>query len=319
MHADDAQPTPATAASDACHVMHAEATGDLAISRLAARQHGVVSRAQLTAAGLGRGSIAHRLTEGRLHRIHRGVYLVGHAAPAPLAREIAAVLACGEGAVLSHRAAGALWGLIAAAIGDVDVTVPGRNPGRRPGIRVHRPRRLDRRDVRRRYEIPVTTPARTLLDLAAVLSGREIERAVNEAQIRRLTHREELVAVVGRSSGRNGAVTLRAVLAEGARPAPTRSEAEDRLLALLRAAELPPTDVNARVGRHEVDLLWRRHRLIVEVDGYAYHAGRAAFERDRLRDAELQAAGYRVMRVTWRQLVYEPEALIARVAQALAR
>ncbi len=229
------------------------------------------------------------------------------------------MIACGEDAVLSHRAAGALWGLAAAAVGDVDVTVPGRNPGRRPGIRVHRARRLDRRDVRRRYEIPMTAPARTLLDLAAVLSRREIERAVNEAQIRRLTRPEELLAVLGRSSGRGGAVTLRALLEEGARTAPTRSEAEDRLLALLRAAELPPTDVNARVGRHEVDLLWREQRLIVEVDGYAYHASRAAFERDRLRDAELQAAGYRVMRVTWRQLVHESEALIARVAQALAR
>ena len=109
------------------------------------------------------------------------------------------------------------------------------------------------------------------------------------------------------------------MLAADAAPALTRSQAEERLLALLRAAELPPTAVNGRLGGHEVELLWAAQRLVVEVDGFAYHGGRAAFERHRLRDAELQAAGYRVVRVTWRQLVERPEALIARLAQALAR
>ncbi len=140
---------------------------------------------------------------------------------------------------------------------------------------------------------------------------------VEEAQVRGLVLRSELHAAVEESPGKHGVALLRALLDN--RPASTRSEAELRLLARLRAADMPPSDVNTRVGRYEVDLLWRPQRLIVEVDGFAYHAHRAAFERDRLRDAELQAAGYRVIRVTWRQLESRPEAVIARLAQALAR
>jgi very-short-patch-repair endonuclease len=162
----------------------------------------------------------------------------------------------------------------------------------------------------------VTAPARTLLDLAAMVPIRDLERAVDEARIRRLVRPRQLLDVLDRSPGRRGAGTLRRLL--DGDPTLTGSEAETRLLALLRAAGLPPTAVNARLGHYEVDFLWREQRLLVEVDGYAYHGTRAAFERDRARDADLQARGYRVMRVTWRQLVDQPEALIARIAQALA-
>jgi very-short-patch-repair endonuclease len=318
-HEGRAKDAPAPAGAELGRVRHPAMRGDPALARLAAAQRGVVTLAQLRACGLGRGAIRHRVARGRLHRLHRGVYLVGHPLPPPLALEAAAVLACGPGAVLSHRSAASLWGLHPAAGGPVEVTTPARGRRGGAGLRVHRVRALNPRDVRRRFGLPLTAPARTLLDLAELIDPDALRRAVEEGQLRGLTRPAELRALLDRSPGRRGAGALAAVLAADAAPALTRSQAEERLLALLRAAELPPTAVNARLGGHEVDLLWAAQRLVVEVDGFAYHGGRAAFERDRLRDAELQAAGYRVVRVTWRQLVERPEALIARLAQALAR
>jgi very-short-patch-repair endonuclease len=200
----------------------------------------------------------------------------------------------------------------------VDVTVSGNDPGRRPGVNLHCARRLDAREVRRRKGIPLTAPARTVLDLAEVLSRRDLERAIEEAQIHRLTGRNQLFAQLERSTGRRGAAMLRDVLEAEAGPSMTRSEAEERVLALLRAADLQPTAVNTRIGRYEVDMLWAEQRLVAEVDGYAYHGTRAAFERDRLRDGELQALGFRVMRITWRQLQEHPEEVVTRLARALA-
>lgn len=230
---------------------------------------------------------------------------------------MATVLACGDGAVVSHIAAASMWSLPCPEADVVDITVANRNPGARLGLRVLRrgPTRPPRRPRPPRHR--TDRPVRTLLDLAAVVPVRDLERAVNEAQIRRLARPRDLLDVLERSPGRRGAGVLRELL--DMLPALTRSDAEVLLLELLRAADLPPTAVNARLGRYEVDFVWRPEHLVVEVDGYAHHATRAAFERDRLRDAELQAAGYRVMRVTSRQLVKRPEALIARIAQTLAR
>jgi very-short-patch-repair endonuclease len=287
------------------------------LAALAARQHGVVTLAQLAGLGIGRRAVAGRVTAGRLRRLHRGVYLVGPL-EVPLARELAAVLACGERAVLSHRAAAALWGLRRASGGDVDVTVGDADVRSRPGIRVHRTRRLRRGEATRRQRIPVTTPARTLFDLATVVDGQELGRALEQAEILRLVTPGGLEALLRAQRGRAGARALRRALDHRAGPALTRSEAEARLLALVRAARLPAPAANARVGRFEVDLLWSAERLVVEVDGYAFHATPEAFERDRSRDAELQVAGYRVLRVTWSQIVREPEALVARLAVALA-
>jgi very-short-patch-repair endonuclease len=199
------------------------------------------------------------------------------------------------------------------------VTLPGRSNRSRLGIRLHRARSLDPKDVRHREGIRLTAPARTLIDLAQFISRRDLERAYEEAQVLNLVRRTELRAALERVPGRHGSPAIRALLDQASPPALTRSEGEARLLVLLRAADLSPTEVNARIGRYEVDFLWRRERLVVEVDGFAYHGNRAAFERDRLRDADLQAAGHRVIRVTWRQIENKPEALIARLAQALAR
>jgi very-short-patch-repair endonuclease len=180
---------------------------------------------------------------------------------------------------------------------------------------VHQARAVE---VVRRHGIAVTTAARTLLDVAPQLDRRELARAVEEAQVQALATRTQLEALVARSGGHRGVGALAAAVAACDEPRFTRSRAERRLLELVRRARLPEPAANARVGRLEVDALWPAQRLVVEVDGWRFHSSRAAFERDRERDAELQAAGFRVARVTWRQLVSEPEAVVARLAAALA-
>jgi very-short-patch-repair endonuclease len=298
-------------------VVVGSARRERAIAELAGRQRGVVTRAQLLRIGLTAGAIDHRLASARLHAIYRGVYLVGHAVPVEGARELAAVLACGRGAVLSHRSAASLWRLVPNAATTIDITVVGRKCASRRGIRVHCVAALGRRDVRKLGGIPVTAPARTILDLAAVVPPRELVRAVAEADTRRLAPRAQLLSLLARAGARPGVGVLRSLLDRDAKPALTRSEAEERLLALIRSAELPEPELNVRIGRHEVDFLWRDRGLVVEVDGFRYHSSRDAFERDRLRDAELGPQGFTVMRITWRQIVGSPEAVVARIAMAL--
>jgi very-short-patch-repair endonuclease len=278
------------------------------VMALAARQHNVVTFEQLVALGFDMKWVSRRLRDGRLTRLHRGVYLAAPL-PAQFTPEMAAVLACGDAAVLSHHSAAALYEIRPRAEGNPHVTVAGRRARKREGIHVHRARTLE---ATHRHGIPVTTPARTLLDLATVLPRRPFERAVEEAQLRRLVTADTLRNT---PTGHHGTKALHEALAH--EPRLTRSEAEAELLRLIRAAGLPIPLTNARVGRYEVDFLWPDHGLVVEMDGFAYHSSRHAFERDRLRDAELQAIGLRVVRVTWRQLA-EPEALIARLAAALA-
>jgi very-short-patch-repair endonuclease/predicted transcriptional regulator of viral defense system len=292
---------------------------DEKIARLAARQHGVVTRQQLLAMGLGRGGVRARTDRGLLHVIHAGVYLVGHTGRAPLAAEMAAVLACGKGAAISHRSAAPFWTLAHRfAIEHVEVTVPGFRLPKRAGIRAYGVRELPLEDVRVVEQIRVTNPARTILDIGRFLGVDQLEHVVADAERRGLVRRRDLIEQVERNRGRPGVTKLRAVISEGT-PAFTRSRAERRLLTLLRRSSLPSPITNARVGRHEVDFLWPHERVIVEVDGFQWHSDRAAFERDRVRDAELQALGYRVIRVTWRQLAREPRAVIARIAATLRR
>ncbi len=290
---------------------------DLAVAKVAERQCGLVTRAQLLAAGLGRGAVAHRVAEGRLHPVHRGVYLVGHRAPVPRAREMAAILVCGPGALLSHRSAGAAWRMPVPAIREVEVSLVGRDIPSRPGIRIYRVETLHARDARRYAGLPLTSPARTLLDLGAVLTPRGLEQAVADARARRLVSETELHAVLARAPAKRGAAALRALLQREAGPALTRSAAEELLLAIVRAAALPSPETNVRVGAYEVDFLWRTERLVVEVDGYAFHSSLPAFERDHVRDADLDDAGFRVRRVTWRQLTQTPEAVAERIRRAL--
>jgi very-short-patch-repair endonuclease len=282
---------------------------------LARGQQALITRAQLLDVGHTDDAIRHRVRKGWLRRLYRGVYLVG-ALETAYSQPMGAVLAYGEGALLSHDAAAALWGVRAAPATTMHVTVAGRDVRSRDGIRAHVVRALDPADVRRRHGIPVTSPARTLLDLATMLPARELDRAVNEARVHRLVTDDSLNEQFKRYPTHRGVSALKA--ASRPDPAFTRSEAERRLLELIRAARLPQPETNVRVVGHEVDLLWRAERLVVEVDGYAFHSSRVAFERDRRRDAELGVHDYRVLRVTWRQIAEEPEALIALPAATLA-
>lgn len=290
------------------------------IADLASRQHGLVTRTQLLGIGLTSRVVDGRVKAKRLWPVHRGVYQVGPVVP-PHAREMAAVLACGPGAVVSHRSAAALWQLLprGGESAPVEVTIPRRDRGRRPGIRAHRVPALEAADVAVVEGVPVTTPGRTLLDLAFAASSRDLEHAVARAERKQLTSRRELAELIERHPKRRGVRALRALLQDGTEPAMTRSEAEAILLSLTRKARLPRPKVNVTVGRHEVDFLWRRERLVVEVDGFAFHSSQIQFENDRRRDAELAAQGYQVIRVTWRQLVNEREVVLALLVRTLTR
>ena len=301
-----------------CHVLQVEGTRDRAIAHVADAQHGVVHRAQLHAAGLGRGAIEHRLASGSLYRIHPGVYAVGHRVLQPLARELAALLFIGSGSLVSHRSAACLWGLTQGFPPDeVEATVVGRHAASRPGLRIYRVGRLDPDDVRLLWGIPVTAPARTMIDFAAHAPEPEFRRALSEAYVQGLLSDRTLADAMERVPGRTGIARLRTTLNDESGRAPTRSQAERLLLRLIADAQLPLPAVNVLLEGHEVDFLWRVEQLVVEVDGHGFHGHRAAFERDRRRDQRLVAAGYRVIRVTWRQLVGEPLAVITRIAQAL--
>jgi very-short-patch-repair endonuclease len=289
--------------------MRTQVAKDGEIAALAGRQYGVVSRAQLLALGLSGSAIGRRVRGGRLHPVHRGVYAVGHASLTREARYLAAVLASGPGAVLSHVAAAQLWDLRPSSARAVDVIVPVASRGvRRPGVRAHRSvLRAGERTVHRR--IAVTTPARTLLDLAHVLPTRALHRALDRAEALRVFDLDALRRV---ADGRPGTAALRAALGDhDAGTTLTRSEFEERLLEVCARHGLPRPLVNTVVCGLEVDTLFADARVVVEADGYAHHGTRAAFERDRARDRRLAVAGYRVLRVTHRALTEDPEAFAA--------
>jgi very-short-patch-repair endonuclease len=289
------------------------------IEQIARVQLGRISRAQLIAAGLSRDAIARRVAAGYLIRLHRCVFAVGHLAPTSLGAETAALLASCDGAVLSHHTAAEMWRIRRPNAGDgpIHITVPGDKGVRVAGAKVHRTRLLEPQDTRIHHRLPVTSPARTLFDIAPALTLRELERALDEALIAKLVSPTQIAAFLDRTPRRPGAPRLKALLDRSATTR-TRSEAEERFLALVRAAELPVPEVNAQLQGYEIDFLWRERRLAVEIDGYAFHGGRPAFERDRRKDARLQATGFTTMRVTWLQLRHEPYAVVGRIAQALA-
>jgi very-short-patch-repair endonuclease len=260
--------------------------GDAAIVALGRRRHGVVTTADLLQAGFGHNAIAAKVERGWLKRLHRGVYLVG-ALESPLTAAAAALLATGPNAAISHRTAATLWDLLPPAPTEpIHITLLNANRRDRHGVTIHRAAALD---VRIRNGLRVTSPAQTL----AQLTGDDHDRAHNEALVQRLIPRSDHDGM-------------------------TRSEAERRLLALIRRAGLPLPRTNVKVRGYEVDLYWPEQRLVVEFDGWAYHSTRAAFERDRSKDADLQLAGERVIRVTHRQLAGAPERLVARFAMGLA-
>jgi very-short-patch-repair endonuclease len=276
---------------------HQRDTPDARTAKVAARQHGVVSVAQLRAAGLDKYQVLRRARAGRLHRIHRGVYAVGHPSLSREGRWMAATLACGKGAVLSHRSAASLWALLPVrTASSVEISVPSSaGKHKRSGICLHRCSSLTPAHVTRHRAILVTTPSRTISDLRNAISQPELRHALRQA------------AILGLPLGPDGGNDR------------TRSELEFLFLDLCRKHRLPPPEVNIRIGSLLVDFVWRDRQLIVETDGYRYHRGRVAFEDDRARDLKLRALGYDVIRLTHRQVVTSSEEVLAILEKALGR
>jgi len=295
--------------------------GDAEISRLAELQHGHVHRIQLRAAGLGRGAVSNRLATGRLHRSLPSVYLVGRPGADAAGREMAAALHFRGDALIAGRTAAERWGLEitgAPPRAPVDVLTVSPHTTAVSGVRITRTRALTRSDVRWRNGIPVTSPARTLLDLAGMLSPAELEAAVASALGHGLTRRSNITNVMARNPHAKGIALLRELAAEDSQPRDTRSNYERKLLELIRLAGLPVPQTNVRLAGHLVDVYWPELRLVAEFDSWTYHRGRAAFEQDRLRDQHLLAAGHRVTRITGRQLDHSAYEVVARLATIIA-
>lgn len=301
---------------------------DVALAELAARQYGVISLDQLRALGLSRSAVQDRAYAGRLHRIHHAVYsLVPLTLLGGNGRSMAAVLACGPDAALSHRSAAALHEIRGTDRSNVDITIPQRSPRKHAGVDVHRSTTLTPADITVVDDIPCTTVARTLLDLAQVIKHRPLERALDQAEILMLLDVTALLDQIERNKARPAAKRLRAVLDQHyIGSTPTWSELEELLLAGCRHRDLPMPEVNVLVDPNDgdptairADFVWRLHRVIVETDGHGTHHTRQAFEEDRRRDQRLFAAGWIVMRVTWRQLTRNPEEVFDRLAQLLSR
>lgn len=289
---------------------------DLAVAELAARQHGVLSLRQLVALGLSRRAVQGRIARGWLHRVHRGVYAVGHPNLSREGLRMAALLAGGDDAALAFWSAGAHWGFAREDPTAVHVRLP-RGMHDRPGLRFHRGRLQPSQRTTFRG-IPITTPPQTLVDLAGVMAPHELQRAVHQAQVDGRCHPRQLRRALGEQPHCRGAVELRRVLGmAGGRSLPTRSELEDRFLRVLarHGLELPQTNprIETPRGQFEVDCLWPAAAFVVELDGARYHGTEIAKQRDSRKDRALATVGLRTMHVTWRDLDDDEEAVVADV------
>jgi putative AbiEi antitoxin of type IV toxin-antitoxin system/uncharacterized protein DUF559 len=283
---------------------------------VAERQSGVVSRAQLLDIGVSPAAIATWRRRGRLHVVYRGVYALGHRSLRTEGRRLAAVLACGPGAVLSHRSAASHWGLLRTDQTRIDVTAPRGRHGA-PGIRLHRSRSLDAQDTTNHEGIPTTRIARTLLDIGASARPGELERALAQAERLQLYDHRAIESVIARSNGHRGTPILAQATTRESKW--TRNEWEADFLGLIRKAGLPEPLTNDAFdapdhGHCEPDYHWPSYRVIVETDGWDTHRTRQAFKNDRAKDAALTALGYRVLRFT---KDVEPELVVRRLRALL--
>ena len=297
-----------------CGTQRATRPRDGAIARLADAQHGVVSLSQLLDHELSASAVRSRVTAGRLHKVHRSVYAVGRATLTREGRWMAAVLACGEGALLSHRSAGALWGLRSSSRQLTEVTTPSRSGRTRAGIEVHSGAGIAPQDVAAEEGVPCTSVVRTLLDLAGCLSPVALERAVQRAETLRLYDGLAMEELVKRAGKKRGVAVLRTVLTEGDFTGPgTKSVLEERFFDLCSTYRIPRPQVNSFVEGFEVDFVWRDQRLVLETDSRAFHSHCRDVVRDHARDQRLDTAGWRIRRATFNQVTYEPAALAERL------
>jgi very-short-patch-repair endonuclease len=285
---------------------------------VARRQHGVITRIRLLQLGFTPSAIEHRLACGRLRRLHRGIFAVGYSEISRYGRWMAAVLACGRDALLSHQSAAELWGIRSPQSGPIEVMLPGPRKRRASGLIIHRRTVLSPRDRRARHGIPVTFPARTLVDLALRLSAPELESAVNEADRLDLIDPERLRQMLDEMGGQPGASTLSRLL-DRRMFRLTDSELERRFLRLLRSAGLPMPETGREICGFRVDFFWPDLDLIVETDGLRYHRTPAQQARDRRRDQAHIAAGLTTLRFTHAQVRFEPEEAREVLARVIAR
>jgi very-short-patch-repair endonuclease len=290
----------------------------LRVAETASAQWGVMSLDDLRRCGLSPSAVSDRVAKGVLHRVHRGVFAVGHPNLRLEGRLLAALKACGEDAVLSHFSAAALWDVVGWDDRHPEVTVVRSGTRVHRGIRVHRTQALDARDVTRHKGIPITSPARTLVDLAAILDERPLRRAVREAQARQRVNVRQLLEAMTRLGPRRGVRKLGRIITGGA--APTRSELEDVVLDLILRGGLAHPDVNRPLivgGRRVVpDFRWPDQHLVLEADGAAWHDNDVTRQDDAARQAWLEAHGERVVRVTWGQAIKQPEQTLTRLRHA---
>jgi very-short-patch-repair endonuclease len=291
---------------------------EVAVASLAASQHTMITTDQATGCGLGRRAIAYRLATRHMQVVFHGVYSVSCGELPPLAREQGALLACGEGSFLSHHSAAFIWGLRKTPPPTVEVSVVRRAVASRDGIRVHRIKAIDRRELRREKGLWVSSPARVILELAAVAPAL-VPDAVDDALAARLITRKDLDDELARNRPCRGSGRLAELLGDETAMSLTRSKTEKRFLRLIRAAGLPMPETNVRLGRYEPDFLWRQQGLVVEIDGYDFHTGPRAFHRDREKDLVFRDLRLEVLRFTPDHVRKEPEMVLVRVAQELAR
>jgi very-short-patch-repair endonuclease len=273
------------------------------ISELARRQRGYVRRVQLLGLGLRRHQIEYRVRIGRLIPVYAGVYAVGHLPTLPQDRAAGALLACGTEAVLSHGSAACVWGIFKRWQMPFEVTA--RTAHTRRGVRVHRAR-LERRDTRTQLGLPVTSPARTLLDISPRMTDKSARRAVNDLRRAGYLHLHELADVLARFPRAPGARRLRALL-DVPGGGPTRSELEDRFIAFAERFQFTGFETNVRVAGRQADVWFREERLIVELDGYDFHSDRESYEGDRDNDATALALGIATVRITDPRIKATPE------------
>ena len=284
---------------------------------MAASQRTIVTHAQLERCGLGPRAIKYRLETGLLHVEFRGVYSWGCGELPALAREQAALLAVGAKAFLSHRSAAFFWGMRKSAPAPVEVSVVGRPCHSRDGILVHRIKAIDGRDLVRKDGLWVSTPARAVLEVAAVAPD-ELVDVVEEGLAGRRVDSRQLEAVLARNRPCRGAARLAALLGDESAMTITRSDAEKAFEKLIRDSGLPRPEANGKLGPYVPDFIWRRERLIVEIDSPTFHGGPRAFENDRNKDLFYRDARFDVLRFTRAHVVHRGPMVLAKVAQTLA-
>jgi very-short-patch-repair endonuclease len=288
------------------------------LAALAARQHGVVSQRQLRELGYSEGAIARAVRGGRLHRLHRGAYGVGHPAVSQQGMYLAAVLSCGRGALISHFSAAWLWGLHPRWIRVPEVTAPFRGH-RRAGIRIHHSTILEAADRAVLEGIPVTAVPRVLLDLGARQTDKQLESLLERGELSGLLDVGAIDSLIARSGRHAGRKRLQRAIRLYRSPIMSRARTERVFFDLVKRSGLPKPAINTFVAGHEIDAYWERERFAVELDGFATHRTRAAFERDPVRIEDLKLAGIDAIRVTARRLEREPDEVIKRLGTLLAQ